>query len=591
MVRLRRDRGGGVVFGGVGPAFGGVGRLRGWGGSSTPRRMSESQHPDIELFREPSEEADEAAGPRIFVVGGAKGGVGKTLLAANLGVYMATLGRRAVVVDGDAGGANLHSFLGVGHPNGLAPYEPPLPTFRAAEELDLELMSLESMDGRVTLPGALLPSEIATMVGIDEAVELPVPGMRLLHAGIDEPARGQRRRARRGKLMQRLRAIDADYVVLDLGAGTHRSILDLWLDGDVGVFVTLPEPTAIEGTYRFVRSAFARAVLREAVDAEERRALNAELRRYGNNPPPLDLARALEERRSPLAERVRACIETFRFPFVVNQTRLRADLELGEQMESAARRRLGLRLDYLGYVDTDDTVWNALRIGRPLLVESPGTKASRNIEKIARRLLALEQGKHRRRPIPDVPVDTHHDVLEVDRGATDEEIRRASKRARELYGPSSLACYGLFDGPGLARLRARLDEAHDVLLDPARRRPYELSVFPVAPEPVEVPSEERVRPLVPAPVITPETDFTGNLLRAVRESQGIALKDVASVTKIGQAYLRALEDEDFASLPALVYVRGFLVEIAKLLKLDPQHVSRTYVRRVQRWQEERERLA
>jgi flagellar biosynthesis protein FlhG len=190
-----------------------------------------------------------------------------------------------------------------------------------------------------------------------------------------------------------------------------------------------------------------------------------------------------------------------------------------------------------------------------------------------------------------VPVDTHHDVLEVDRGATDEEIRRASKRARELYGPSSLACYGLFDGPGLARLRARLDEAHDVLLDPARRRPYELSVFPVAPEPVEVPSEERVRPLVPAPVITPETDFTGNLLRAVRESQGIALKDVASVTKIGQAYLRALEDEDFASLPALVYVRGFLVEIAKLLKLDPQHVSRTYVRRVQRWQEERERLA
>ena len=552
--------------------------------------MSESQHPEIELFREPSEDAD-AAGPRIFVVGGAKGGVGKTLLAANLGVYMATLGRRAVVVDGDAGGANLHSFLGVGHPNGLAPYEPPLPAFREGEEAlpDLDAMSLD--EGRVTLPGAILPAEIATMVGIDEAVELPVPGMRLLHAGVDEPARGKRRRARRGKLMQRLRAIDADYVVLDLGAGTHRSILDLWLDGDAGVFVTLPEPTAIEGTYRFVRSAFARAVLREAVDAEERRALNAELRRYGNNPPPLDLARALEERRSPLAERVRACISSFRFPFVVNQTRLRADLELGEQMESAARRRLGLRLDYLGYIDTDDTVWNALRIGRPLLVESPGTKASRNIEKIARRLLALEQGKHRRRPIPDVPVDTHHDVLEVDRGATDEEIRRASKRARDLYGPSSLACYGLFDGPGLARVRSRLEEAHDVLLDPARRRPYELSVFPVAPEPVQVAEEERARPLAPAPVITPETDFTGSLLRAVRESQGTALKDVAAVTKIGQSYLRALEDEDFASLPALVYVRGFLVEIAKFLKLDPQHVSRTYVRRVQRWHEERERLA
>ncbi|MCB9636825.1 MAG: helix-turn-helix domain-containing protein [Sandaracinus sp.] len=551
--------------------------------------MSESQHAEIELFREPSEDDDDAAGPRIVVVGGAKGGVGKTLLAANLGVYLATLGRRAVVVDGDAGGANLHSFLGIGHPNGLAPYDPPLPAFRG-DEPDFE-DDVDAMEGRVTLPGIQLPPDITQAMGLDETVELPVPGLRLLHAGVDEPARGQRRRARRGKLMQRLRALDADFVVLDLGAGTHRSILDLWLDGDVCAFVTLPEPTAIEGTYRFVRSAFARALLREAADAEERRALNAELRRYGNNPPPLDLARALEERRNPLAERVRRCIETFRFPFVVNQTRLRADLELGEQMESAARRRLGLRLDYVGYVDTDDTVWNALRVGRPLLVESPGTKASRNIEKIARRLLAIDQGKHRRRPLPDVPSDTHHDVLEVDRGATDEEIRRAYKRAKELYAPSALACYGLFDAAGLARLRARLDEAHDVLLDPARRRPYELSVFPVVAEPVVEAEEERQRPNVPAPVITPETDFTGGLLRAVRESQGIALKDVGGVTKIGLGYLRAIEDEDFASLPALVYVRGFLVEVAKFLKLDPQHVSRTYVRRVQRWQEERERLA
>ena len=115
-------------------------------------------------------------------------------------------------------------------------------------------------------------------------------------------------------------------------------------------------------------------------------------------------------------------------------------------------------------------------------------------------------------------------------------------------------------------------------------------MFPVAVEPEVEAEEESPRPRVPAPTITPETDFTGGLLRAVRESQGIALKDVGAVTKIGLSYLRAIEDEDYGALPATVYVRGFLVEIAKLLKLDPQHVSRSYVRRVQRWQEERERL-
>ncbi|MBX3247077.1 MAG: helix-turn-helix domain-containing protein [Myxococcales bacterium] len=554
--------------------------------------MSDSQHPEIELFREPTDDDEGRAGPRIFVVGGAKGGVGKTLLAANVGVYIATLGRRAVVADADAGGANLHSFLGVPHPNGLAPYEPPLPVFRGVED---------DAEGAEVIPlrpsaeeenGAEEPTQILASPRSD-TVDVSVPGLRLLHCGIDEPARGERRRARRGKLMNRLRALGADFVVLDLGAGTHRSILDLWLDGDVGVFVTLPEPTAIEGTYRFVRSAFARQLLRAAADPDERRQLVVELRRDGNNPPPLDLLRRLESERSPLVSRVAECMATFRFPFVVNQTRLRADLELGEQMESAARRRLGLSLDYMGHADTDDTVWHALRVGRPLLVESPGTKASRNIEKIARRLLALDAGKHRRRSPPDVPAHTHHDLLEVDRGATDEEIRRAYKRARDLYGDASLACYGLFDPRGRTRLRARLEEAHDVLLDGARRRPYELSVFPPVAT-VDVESEEEGRismPSAPPPTITPETDFTGALLRAVRESRGVRLKDIAATTKIGTGFLRAIEEDDFASLPATVYVRGFLIEVAKCLRLDPQHVSRTYVRRLQRWADERERLA
>ena len=389
----------------------------------------------------------------------------------------------------------------------------------------------------------------------------------------------------------RLRSLSADHVVVDLGAGTHRSLLDLWLEADISVFVTLPEPTAIDGTYRFVRAVFARQLLRSAADSEERRQLLAALREMGNTPPPLDLARRLEERSDPLAARVRATMESFRFPFVVNQTRLRADLELGDWMETVARRRLGVRLDYIGYIDSDDTVWNTLRAGRPLLVESPGTKASRNIEKIARRLLAIDAGKHRRKSLPHVPPATHHDLLEVDRGATDEEIRRAYKRVREIYAPGSLACYGLFDEDGLERLRARLDEAHDVLLDPARRRPYELSVFPPEPKIERDADDERpMGPTPPPPIITPETDFTGGLLRAVRESRGVALKDVGQKTKIGLAFLRAIEEDDFAQLPAAVYVRGFVTEIAKFFSLDPEHVSRTYVRRYRRWNEEREKF-
>jgi len=52
----------------------------------------------------------------VIAVGGGKGGIGKTLLSANLGVHLASRGYRVVMVDADLGGANLHTCLGVKAP-------------------------------------------------------------------------------------------------------------------------------------------------------------------------------------------------------------------------------------------------------------------------------------------------------------------------------------------------------------------------------------------------------------------------------------------------------------------------------------------
>jgi flagellar biosynthesis protein FlhG len=80
--------------------------------------------------------------------------------------------------------------------------------------------------------------------------------------------------------------------------------------------------------------------------------------------------------------------------------------------------------------------------------------------------------------------------------------------------------------------------------------------------------------------ITPETAFTGALLRRAREAHGIELQDIATQTKISGVYLRAIEADDFAALPASVYVRGFLVQIARVLRLDPSQVSKSYLKRL-----------
>ena len=54
--------------------------------------------------------------PRVVAIGGGKGGVGKSLVAANVGIFLATLGKRVILVDGSFGAPNLHIFAGVPRP-------------------------------------------------------------------------------------------------------------------------------------------------------------------------------------------------------------------------------------------------------------------------------------------------------------------------------------------------------------------------------------------------------------------------------------------------------------------------------------------
>ena len=45
--------------------------------------------------------------PRIWAVGGGKGGVGKTVITANTAISLAQQGKRCVALDLDLGGAGL----------------------------------------------------------------------------------------------------------------------------------------------------------------------------------------------------------------------------------------------------------------------------------------------------------------------------------------------------------------------------------------------------------------------------------------------------------------------------------------------------
>ena len=68
---------------------------------------------------------------------------------------------------------------------------------------------------------------------------------------------------------------------------------------------------------------------------------------------------------------------------------------------------------------------------------------------------------------------------------------------------------------------------------------------------------------------------------------GIDLKQISQKTKINRENLEWLEEESFETLPALVYVRGFIMEYAKALNLDPHRVADSYLKFLHQWRKER----
>jgi curved DNA-binding protein CbpA len=111
------------------------------------------------------------------------------------------------------------------------------------------------------------------------------------------------------------------------------------------------------------------------------------------------------------------------------------------------------------------------------------------------------------------------------------------------------------------RLRAMQDLAGHNAAGP---RNYQITrSFEASPE-----MEERIKNL---------QNVTGNFLRSVREYRRVSAEEIMNILKISKNYLTALEEDDVGRLPANVFVRGFVIQYAKALKLEHEKVANAYM--------------
>jgi len=200
----------------------------------------------------------------------------------------------------------------------------------------------------------------------------------------------------------------------------------------------------------------------------------------------------------------------------------------------------------------------------------------------------------------------HYEVLDVSVSSDLDAIDRAYRLACATYGDRSLACYSIYDEREIEALRDRIETAYKVLSDVEARAAYDRAIGASATattdtvigidDDAEGGRWREVGLAAPGSDATPpgaseafrelEADveeedgvFDGGTLRRARLRRGIELETIADVTKISIANLRHIEEEQFADLPATVYVRGFLKSYASTIGLDPQRVATSYVER------------
>jgi flagellar biosynthesis protein FlhG len=306
-----------------------------------------------------------AATPRIWTIGGGKGGVGKSVVTSSLAAAIAGMGHRCAVIDCDLGAANLHTLLGVSRPR-----------LTLSHFLSREVESLAEVMVQTSVPNLWLVS------GNQALLEMANP-----------------KRRERESLLAQIATLDVDDIFLDLGAGSAYNVLDFFLLARRGLVVVTPEPTATENAEHFLRAAFYRS-LRFVAQQPDVRAAISHLRdehhkhRVRSARELIALVKGIDP---AAAKPLEDTAQTFAPLLIVNQLSSVEHRRVGPDLVASCRDRHGIALELAGSIDSDLSVRAAVAQRQPALQAFPHCRFSKQVEAIVARLLRDVHDRQRAR--------------------------------------------------------------------------------------------------------------------------------------------------------------------------------------------------
>ena len=288
---------------------------------------------------------------RVIAVAGGKGGVGKTVITASLGVGLASLGYQVVMVDADLGGANLHTVMGILEP--------------AHTFFDFYTTQVESLK--------------------DVVLETPVKNLGLISGACGTLGLANPKYYQKQKFIRELRTVPSDFLLLDLGAGSSYNVIDFFLAADEGILVTNPEPMAVQECFNFIKICLMRKLKLAFKQHEKIMAVidSDELSRPGRiETPMLQVLEKVHDADPTAGGLMGEVLDAFHPRLILNMVDNPEDEKEGWAIQTAAAELLNVDVEFLGCVSADQTVRQAVRELRPFLLHNPKGKAAQDLAKL-----------------------------------------------------------------------------------------------------------------------------------------------------------------------------------------------------------------
>jgi len=323
--------------------------------------------PEKQQTEEGSQLRDEATGAEginktVLAVGGAKGGVGKSALAANLAVGLSLLGQQVVLADLDLGGADVHLYLGV---KSLS---------RTWNDfLERKVDSIKDIITPTHFEGLSLIGGDSSKLGSEN---LPY--------------------SQKQKILRHLRELEGNYLILDLGGNSSYNVLDFFLFADHRIVVCGTEPASVLDSYSFVKVSLYRFLERFFAEHKSLKNLARQIKdgslEQSKNFSLDFIFEQVRERDPSACADLKRQYDQFRVSLVVNMADNRKDFRIAESMQQVLKEKCFLDVGILGTIPFDKLARKAARSFTPIIVENPRCQASKAIHQmLAAILLDREQ--------------------------------------------------------------------------------------------------------------------------------------------------------------------------------------------------------